>query len=255
MADVAGQGRFRPDDEIETAGPEGPGGAEGGEEAGGCVVPTICDVTSALVEIVNGDEPPPAGGRDPPVMAPETDRGVLDLVDRRAPAERHCIRHRRIGQIARPGEHRISVEEGRRRRRSRSGDATTGTVGRSLEPRPAKGRTVRNGIYHCPVEVTMEVIGGRWTPVVLAHLKESPRRFSQLRRLIPDISEKMLAQRLRSLEAEGMVIRTVISDTPPHVEYQLSDAGLSLIPTLQALYDWGEHWSTINGLTIDPTIA
>lgn len=101
----------------------------------------------------------------------------------------------------------------------------------------------------------MEVIGGRWTPVVLAHLKESPRRFSQLRRLIPDISEKMLAQRLRSLEAEGMVIRTVISDTPPHVEYQLSDAGLSLIPTLQALYDWGEHWSTINGLTIDPTIA
>lgn len=112
---------------------------------------------------------------------------------------------------------------------------------------------MRNGVYHCPVEVTMEVIGGRWTPVVLAHLKESPRRFSELRRLIPDISEKMLTQRLRSMEREKIVVRTVVSDTPPHVEYRLSDAGLSLAPALQALYDWGEHWSEVNDLTIDPT--
>ncbi len=64
---------------------------------------------------------------------------------------------------------------------------------------------MRNRVYHCPVEVATDVVGGKWTAVVLAHVKEAPRRFSELRRLIPDISEKMLTQRLRSLEADGLL--------------------------------------------------
>lgn len=74
------------------------------------------------------------------------------------------------------------------------------------------------------------MIGGRWTAIVLAHIKEQPRRYSELRRLMPDVSEKMLAQRLRELEAADMLTRTVVSDTPPHVEYDLTDTGRSLTP-------------------------
>ncbi len=97
----------------------------------------------------------------------------------------------------------------------------------------------------------MEVLGGKWTAVILAHIKESPRRFSELGRLIPDISEKVLTQRLRSLEADGLLQRTVVSDTPPHVIYDLTDAGRSLSPALQALYDWGESRANTLGLTIE----
>lgn len=109
---------------------------------------------------------------------------------------------------------------------------------------------MRDGVYHCPVEVTMDLIGGKWTPVVLAHVKEAPRRFSQLRRLIPDITEKMLAQRLRELEAAGILSRTVLGATPPHVEYDLTDAGRSLTPVLEALYAWGEYWAALHHLPI-----
>ena len=70
-------------------------------------------------------------------------------------------------------------------------------------------------IYHCPVEVTAEVIGGKWTTVILAQLKESPRRYSELRRLVPDITEKMLAQRLRELEAAAIVRRGLSGGMPP----------------------------------------
>lgn len=110
---------------------------------------------------------------------------------------------------------------------------------------------MRNAVYYCPVEVTMEIIGGKWTAVILAHLKESPRRFSELGRLMPDISEKMLAQRLRAMQAEGIVSRTVLADTPPHVEYALTDAGRSLAPALEALYDWGQRWATIRDIKVE----
>lgn len=110
---------------------------------------------------------------------------------------------------------------------------------------------MNNGIYHCPIEVTMEVIGGKWTPVVLAHLKDGPWRFSELRRLIPDITEKMLTQRLRELEDHDIVARTVVADTPPHVTYRLTETGETLRPALQALYDWGQNTATRLSLTIE----
>lgn len=110
---------------------------------------------------------------------------------------------------------------------------------------------MKDGTYHCPVEVAMELVGGKWTPVILAHLKQGPRRFSEMRRLIPDVSEKMLTQRLRKLEADGLVLRTVISNSPPHVSYDLTEAGHSLGPALQALFDWGQGWADTHNITIE----
>lgn len=69
--------------------------------------------------------------------------------------------------------------------------------------------------------------------------------------MIPDISEKMLTQRLQSFAKEGIVSRTVLGDSPPHVQYDLTADGRSLAPALQALYDWGMHWADRQGLTIE----
>jgi DNA-binding HxlR family transcriptional regulator len=83
------------------------------------------------------------------------------------------------------------------------------------------------------------VVGGRWRTVLLAHLKEGVHRYGELRRRTPGISEKMLTQRLRELEADGLITRRDLGTVPPHVEYDLTDDGRSLAPVLQALYDWG----------------
>ena len=105
--------------------------------------------------------------------------------------------------------------------------------------------------YHCPVEVTVDVIGGRWRTVVLAHLKEGVQRYGELRRLMPDITEKMLTQVLRELEADGLVARQDHGTVPPRVDYRLTDEGRSLAPVLQALYDWGAARAARTGTPID----
>lgn len=106
--------------------------------------------------------------------------------------------------------------------------------------------------YYCPVEVAVEAIGGRWRPVILAHLKEGAHRYGQLRRRMPDTSEKMLTQRLRELEAAGLVTRTTYDTVPPSVEYRLSSEGQTLLPVLRALYDWGEARAARHHLDVRP---
>ncbi|HEY0496658.1 MAG TPA: helix-turn-helix domain-containing protein [Kutzneria sp.] len=93
--------------------------------------------------------------------------------------------------------------------------------------------------YHCPVELTLDVVGGRWRVLILARLKQGPLRYGQLRRLIPDISEKMLTQRLRELEADGLVLRDASDGPELRTDYRLSPEGETLAPVLQGLYDWG----------------
>jgi DNA-binding HxlR family transcriptional regulator len=93
--------------------------------------------------------------------------------------------------------------------------------------------------YRCAVELAVDVIGPKWRPVILAHLKEGVHRYGELRRRMPDVSDKMLTQRLRELEADGLVVRRDLGPNPPHVEYDLTGEGRTLIPVLQALYDWG----------------
>ena len=91
------------------------------------------------------------------------------------------------------------------------------------------------------VQTTLKVLGGKWKILILWHLKEEVRRFSELKRLMPEISEKMLIQQLRELEKDGLVGRVVYSEVPPKVEYSFTDYGRSLIPALTALCDWGEE--------------
>lgn len=99
----------------------------------------------------------------------------------------------------------------------------------------------------CPVEVTLSVMGGTWKPVILFHLLHGHRRFSELRRAIRGITQRMLTLQLRELEAAGIVARTVYAEVPPRVDYALTPLGLSLQPLLLAMRDWGQRYSHANG--------
>lgn len=91
----------------------------------------------------------------------------------------------------------------------------------------------------CPVEITLGVIGGKWKAMILYHLQQGPARFNVLRRLIPGVTQRMLTQHLRELEADGIVTRTVLQVVPPHVEYAISPLGETLGPILDAMAHWG----------------
>ncbi len=92
----------------------------------------------------------------------------------------------------------------------------------------------------CGVTATIDVIGGRWKALVLFHLKDQPRRFNELRRLLPGITQRMLTLQLRALEQDGIVTRTVHDTIPPHVEYAFSKKGWTLGPLLDAMEAWGD---------------
>ncbi|MFE4105826.1 winged helix-turn-helix transcriptional regulator [Almyronema epifaneia] len=90
------------------------------------------------------------------------------------------------------------------------------------------------------VQTTLKVLGGKWKILILWHLKDEPRRFNALKRLMPEISEKVLIQQLRELESDGLVSRKQYAKVPPHVEYAFTRYGQSLEPVLQTLCHWGE---------------
>src|SRR5258708_36015030 len=90
----------------------------------------------------------------------------------------------------------------------------------------------------------VELIGGRWTGAVIQLLFPGRMRFPELRAAIPDISDRMLSERLRELETEGIVARTVVPDTPVRVEYELTENGRALEHALGALGKWAERWIT-----------
>jgi DNA-binding HxlR family transcriptional regulator len=94
-------------------------------------------------------------------------------------------------------------------------------------------------VARCPAELTLKVIGGRWKVLLLYHLFQGTRRFSQLRRSINGITQKMLTQQLREMERDGLVHREVFPSVPPRVEYSLTDLGMSLKPVIDAMCDWG----------------
>ncbi|QNF28036.1 winged helix-turn-helix transcriptional regulator [Metabacillus elymi] len=98
--------------------------------------------------------------------------------------------------------------------------------------------------YNISVEATLEVIGGKWKCVILCHLTHGKKRTSELKRLMPTITQKMLTQQLRELEQDGVINRIVYNQIPPKVEYELSDYGKSLDSILSSLCDWGEKHIT-----------
>ncbi len=95
-------------------------------------------------------------------------------------------------------------------------------------------------LENCPVRTVIDHIGGKWSTLLLLALSEKPYRFGELRRLVPDISQRMLTQTLRDLERDGYVLRTVFPTKPPSVEYRLTDLGQSLFRALCGLLEWAE---------------
>ena len=107
--------------------------------------------------------------------------------------------------------------------------------------------------YNCPVEATLDVIGGKWKAIVLWWLTQGPQRFSALRRNIPGVSEKVLTNQLRELEADGVVSRKVEPSVPPRVEYALTETGRGLSEAMNLLCAWGwGHMERIGAVEADP---
>ena len=101
---------------------------------------------------------------------------------------------------------------------------------------------------NCPVEATLDLIGGKYKALILWHLSERQLRFSELRKVITSATPKMLTQQLRELEAQSLIHREVFPVVPPKVEYSLTELGRSLLPILVAMRDWGADYMRTKNL-------
>lgn len=96
--------------------------------------------------------------------------------------------------------------------------------------------------HECPVEITLDVIGGKWKGMVLYWLLNGTSRFNEINRAVPKATQRMLTLQLRELEADGVIQRKVYAEVPPRVEYSLTAFGLSLKPILLLMKDWGTQY-------------
>lgn len=103
-------------------------------------------------------------------------------------------------------------------------------------------------IFHCALDVAMHFIGGKWKSIVLWYLRKDKKRFGELKKHIPGITEKMLSMQLKELEQDGIVARTVFAEVPPRVEYHLTEEGKTLLPLLEELGKWGRRKAQLNGV-------
>lgn len=97
----------------------------------------------------------------------------------------------------------------------------------------------------CPVATTLMLIGNKWKIFIIQQLMDKPFRFSELRRAIPGISEKVLTDNLRALERDGLITRTVFPEIPPHTEYALSDLGDTMRPIIDSMETWGTGYQNL----------
>ncbi len=115
---------------------------------------------------------------------------------------------------------------------------------------------MKSKVYNCPVEAAVDVFGGKWKALILWWLQQRTWRFAELRRQIPGVTEKMLTQQLRELEADGIVRRRVYPTVPPKVEYSLTPYGRSLKRALKEICDWGRrHMARIGAVEWSPELA
>ena len=102
-------------------------------------------------------------------------------------------------------------------------------------------KIVRSGCAHpCPIERGMRLIGGKWKGSILWHLRDAPVRFNDLDRLVAGASKKMLAQRLKEMELDGLLVRQVLNERPVAVSYEITEFGRSALQVLVQLRDWAE---------------
>jgi DNA-binding HxlR family transcriptional regulator len=99
-----------------------------------------------------------------------------------------------------------------------------------------------------PVEVTLSIIGGKWKPLIVFYLLSGTKRFSEIRRFLPQATQQMLTLQLRELEQAGVLHRHVYAQVPPKVEYSLTELGQSIEPVLRQMCSWGEWYSEQMGL-------
>ncbi|HRH65866.1 MAG TPA: helix-turn-helix domain-containing protein [Bacteroidia bacterium] len=105
--------------------------------------------------------------------------------------------------------------------------------------------------FHCALDVTMHYVGGKWKSVVLWYLRKDSRRFGELKKVIPEISEKMLSLTLRQLEQDSLVERTVYAEVPPRVEYKLTPQGKTVLPIIEEMAAWGRKKSKEEGQMVE----
>lgn len=106
--------------------------------------------------------------------------------------------------------------------------------------------TFKDKQYNCAMEMTIDLIGGKWKALLLWHLSTGTLRFHELQNLFPLVTQKMLTQQLRDLEYNGLINRTVYPVVPPKVEYSLTKFGETLMPVLQAMNQWGKDYINNN---------
>lgn len=101
----------------------------------------------------------------------------------------------------------------------------------------------KNKNYMCTFEITIDLIGGKWKPLIVWHLgNKGTLRFNELKKILPQITQKMLTQQLRELEADDLINRKVYPQVPPKVEYSLTSLGESIMPILKSMCTWGEEY-------------
>jgi DNA-binding HxlR family transcriptional regulator len=95
---------------------------------------------------------------------------------------------------------------------------------------------------NCPIEATLNVIGGKWKPMILCLLANDTLRYNKIQQLMPEVSPKMLTKQLRELEYDGLILRKMYPEIPPKVEYSITDFGRTVLPVLKTLLDWGAEY-------------
>ncbi|MGQ7890102.1 winged helix-turn-helix transcriptional regulator [Paenibacillus sp. WC2504] len=103
----------------------------------------------------------------------------------------------------------------------------------------------------CPVEYTLDVIGGKWKGVLLYHMIDGSKRFNEFKRICPSISQRMLTLQLRELEEDGIVHREVYHQVPPKVEYSLTEFGQTLTPIILLMKEWGKKYQQNSECSIE----
>ena len=104
--------------------------------------------------------------------------------------------------------------------------------------------------YHCPVEAAMDVIGGKYKALIVYELINGTRRYNEIQRAVPQATPRMLSKQLKELEEDGVINGVLYQVVPPKTEYSLTEMGESLVPIVEALCKWGEHYFELAGVPI-----
>ena len=104
-------------------------------------------------------------------------------------------------------------------------------------------RKIIKNPYKCPVTHAMNIIGGKWKPIIIYLLSKGRLRFGKLAMFVPSVSRKVLTDQLREMESDGLIIREKFNEIPPRVEYSLTESGKALIPLLYSLADWSKEFA------------